>query len=86
VVCSFEGVENMKANIEKFKLSYSFFHTNAWKYYKARNQGCQPDGCKTEYCQYDEPHRDYVYTQTWIDFLVKKLSDDEEYLRVKSFR
>jgi hypothetical protein len=62
------------------------FHTKAWKYYKVREQGYQPEGCNTEYCQYDEPHRDYIYTQTWIDFLVKKLSDDEEYLRVKSFR
>lgn len=76
--------EQIKQRLGKpFNIS---FHTNAWKYYKVRKQGYQPDGCKTEYCQYDEPHKDYVYTQAWIDFLVKKLSDDEEYLRVKSFR
>lgn len=61
-------------------------HTKAWKCYDVRKNGYQPDGCKPEYCQYDEPHKDYVYTQTWIDFLVEKLSDDEEYARVKSFR
>lgn len=61
-------------------------HTKAWKYYKVRKQGYQPDGCKTEYCQFDEPHKDYVYTQAWIDYLINVLSDDEEYLRVKSFK
>ncbi len=62
------------------------FHTKAWKYYKVRRQGYQPDGCNIKYCQYDEPHKDYVYTQEWIDYLVKMLSDNEEYFRVKSFR
>ncbi len=61
-------------------------HTKAWKFYNARKQGYQADGCNPLYCQYDEPHRDYVFTQDWVDFLVNKLADDSEYDRVKSFR
>lgn len=62
------------------------FHSKAWKYYDVRQSGYQADGCKTDYCQFDEPHRDYVYTQAWVDFLSDKLSDEEEYERVKSFK
>lgn len=61
-------------------------HTKAWKYYNVRQRGKQAEGCKTEYCHFDIPHRDYVYTQAWVDFLVEKLSDDSEYERVKSFK
>jgi hypothetical protein len=62
------------------------FHTNAWKCYNVRKPGCQADGCKTSYCQFDEPHKDYIYTQEWIDFLSNKLKDDAEYARVKAFK
>jgi hypothetical protein len=61
-------------------------HARAWKYYKVRRQGYQADGCNPLYCQFDEPHKDYIYTQGWIDFLVQKLTDAKEYEKVKSFR
>ena len=59
-------------------------HTKAWKYYKVRKTGTQANGCDTKYCQYDEAHRDYVYTQAWIDFLFSKFSDPDELSRVKN--
>ncbi|NPV69211.1 MAG: DUF3644 domain-containing protein [Firmicutes bacterium] len=61
-------------------------HTQAWKLFGVRKPGEDPAGCKTEYCQFDEPHSDYIYTQKWIDFLVLKLSDEQEYNRVVSFK
>ncbi|MDL2267745.1 DUF3644 domain-containing protein [Desulfovibrio sp. OttesenSCG-928-G15] len=61
-------------------------HANAWKFYDVRKRGYQADGCNSLYCQYDEPHKDYVFTQEWIDFLVDKLADETEYNRVKAFR
>ena len=61
-------------------------HTLAWKYYGVRASGVQPDQCKPEYCQFDSVHRDYIYTDAWVDFLVDKLSDPEEYDRVTGFR
>lgn len=61
-------------------------HAKAWKYYKVRKQGTQADGCDTRYCQYDEAHRDYVYTQAWIDFLLKKFSDPDELSMVRNYK
>lgn len=61
-------------------------HTQAWKYYKIRKSGETPEDCKTEFCQFDEAHRDYIYTQQWVDFLVKKLVDNEEYIKVSSYK
>lgn len=63
-----------------------FNHTQAWKYYKVRKSNYQPDGCTIEFCQYDEAHRDYVYTQAWVDFLIKKLSNDGEYQKVIAYK
>lgn len=65
-----------------FKFSVAL-HTKAWKYYKVRKTGTQANGCNTKYCQYDEAHRDYVYTQDWIEFLLSKLSDPNELLKIR---
>lgn len=61
-------------------------HARAWKCYKVRKQGTQADGCDIRYCQYDEAHRDYVYTQAWIDFLLKKFSDPDELSMVRNYK
>ena len=61
-------------------------HTNAWKYYKIRKSGEMPEECKTDYCQFDIAHRDYIYTDKWIEFLVRKLSDEAEYIKITSYR
>lgn len=60
-------------------------HTQAWRYYEVRKRSATPEGCKVEYCQYDEAHRSYIYTSQWVDFLVQKLSDSTEYEKVTSF-
>lgn len=49
-------------------------HTKAWKYYAVRGTVREPQKCKTKYCQYDEPHKDFIYTQAWIDFLVDQIT------------
>ena len=61
-------------------------HTQAWRYYGVRKRYATPEGCKVEYCQYDEAHKTYVYTSRWVDFLAQKLSDSREYGKVTSFR
>ena len=30
-----------------------------------------PDETNTEYCHYDEVHKDYIYQDSWVDFIVK---------------
>ena len=60
-------------------------HTLAWKYYGVRKRGKQ-DKCDTKYCQFDEAHGDYVYTQAWVDFLTDKLQDPVELEKVRKHR
>jgi hypothetical protein len=76
-------IEKVEAKIGKpFKIHH---HTRAWKFYKIR-----PDTFKknhlNDYCYSDSAHEDYVYTPTWVDFLVRKLSNEEEYERVISHK
>ena len=48
------------------------WHVKMWKKYKVRpNQ----KNCLTEYCQYDEPHSDYIYTDAWVDLLIKDINN-----------
>lgn len=59
-------------------------HTCAWKYYKIRPDGRSkdPEKTKSDYCIYDRVHKDYLYTQAWVEFLVMKLSDSRTYKEV----
>lgn len=61
-------------------------HTLAWKYFGVRQSGLSATGCKTEYCQYDEPHRDYVYTQKWVDLLTKAVTNSAKYDELRSYK
>ncbi len=60
-------------------------HTAAWKYYKVRESGNDPTKCETKYCQYDDVHESYVYTEDWVEFLVLKLADQKEYEKVITY-
>ena len=66
------------------KFNASFHHAQACKFYKIRPLEKKGDGCNLEYCQFDEPHKDFVYTQAWIDFLAEKLSNNNEYSKLFS--
>lgn len=68
---------------KEFKIHH---HTNAWKYYNIRKPGKQSEGCKTEYCQFDELHGDYSYTKEWVEFLVENLSDILIYETIINFK
>ena len=59
-------------------------HTLAWKHWKVRppKNATDPAACNTEYCQYDVVHKDYVYTEAWVQFLVSQAMDPETYHRV----
>lgn len=61
-------------------------HTLAWKKYKVRPEQKGSANCDVRFCQYDVAHNDYVYTEDWVDFLIKKLSDDNEYKSLKNFK
>ena len=50
------------------------WHTKMWKKHKVRPPTSDENKLvtKEEYCQYDEPHKDYIYTEKWVDFLIEK--------------
>ncbi len=56
-------------------------HTRCWKKYKVRPQknSDNPSNTKDEYCVYDDLTGHYGYTKKWIDFLVEKMNDENEY-------
>lgn len=58
----------------------------AWKKYKVRPEQKGSANCNIRFCQYDVAHNDYVYTEDWVDFLIQKLSDDNEYKALKNFK
>jgi len=72
-----EVVEAVKKTIPAFTMHV---HTKAWKYYRVRPESTSsnPENCDTNHCVYDRTHKDYVYTDTWISFLIDELSDEKE--------
>jgi len=56
-------------------------HTSAWRYYRVRPPGgdSHPERTAPEYCLYDQPHEDYLYTQAWIEKLARDLVDVTQY-------
>jgi hypothetical protein len=62
----------------KFNLST---HTLAWKHYAVRplSNDSRPERTTPQYCVYDPVHRDWLYTQPWVELLVRDLSDPQRY-------
>lgn len=56
-------------------------HTLAWKYWKVRPVGdaLDPGACNSKFCLCDVLHKDYVYTDDWVQFLINELRDQKTY-------
>lgn len=56
-------------------------HTRCWRRFNVRPPANaeKPEFTDQRYCSYDKAHRDYLYTPAWIDFLVEKIKDNDEY-------
>ena len=67
-----------KKTVDKFNLDT---HTRCWKKYRVRpeNRDANPERTNATYCVYDAMNKNYGYTQAWIDFLIEKMSNEEEY-------
>ena len=61
-------------------------HTRSWKYYQVRTSDEDPSQCKIKYCQYNEPFKQIIYTDAWIDFLSEKIQDSAELERIRAYR
>ncbi len=69
------------------KLGYRFRindHTVCWKFYQVRpaTNATAPTITNPRFCQYDKPHKDYIYTDEWVEFLVKNLSVPSTYVEI----
>jgi hypothetical protein len=68
-------VEKVKANgIADFTITSN---TLLWQMFGVRPQKDTEDPFNTnpKYCYYDQAHNDYLYTDTWINFIVKAFSE-----------
>lgn len=59
-------------------------HPKAWRHYKVRppKGAARPDRTRADFCVWDEPHGDYVYTEAWVNFLVKELRDKRKFRKI----
>jgi hypothetical protein len=62
-----------------FKFSASSHFPRAWKALEVRppTGDSHPERTRTEYCVYDGPHNDYVYTHKFVDKVVSKVSTED---------
>lgn len=63
-------------------------HAQAWRYLKARPKSgaAQPGNTNKEYCIYHAAHKDYTYSDKWVDRLVAATADDTEFSKIKAVK
>lgn len=56
-------------------------HTEAWRHFGVRppKHDPHPERTRSEYCSYDDVHEDYVYTNAWVEKLVREFSDASKF-------
>lgn len=57
-------------------------HIQCWKYYRVRES---KDNFDSQYCDYKPAYDTFAYSQQWVDFLIKELSDNDKYKEVMHF-
>lgn len=68
--------------------SPSYHHALACQYYKVRPKKGDPHPEKTrvEFCQYDAAHKDYVFTEQWVTFLIEEMKKPGQYQKILESR
>jgi len=63
-------------------------HTQAWKHFKARPKpgAAQPGQTDKDFCIYHAAHKDYTYSDKWVDRLVAAVADDAEIAAIKAVK
>lgn len=61
------------------RVPYSFTsdsHARAWRHFGVRpsSGAAHPARTKAKYCVYDKAHHDYLYTNEWVELLVKEIA------------
>ncbi|GGO67745.1 DUF3644 domain-containing protein [Bowmanella pacifica] len=69
--------------VSKKILSFNMpLHTKCWKYFDSRPQAEQRN-FKGEYCGFVEGFEGYLYTTSWVNYLIKELSVPEKILEIR---
>jgi hypothetical protein len=63
-------------------------HSQAWRYLKARPKSgsAQPGNTNKEFCIYHKAHKDYTYSDKWVERLVATVADDAEFGAIKAVK
>lgn len=63
-------------------------HTQAWRLHKVRPVagGKQPDQTDKNYCIYHAAHRDYTYSDKWVDRVIEEVSDNQKFAAIKAVK
>lgn len=63
-------------------------HTQAWQKFDARpsKSVAQPQNTNKDYCIYHVAHKDYTYSDKWVDFITSYISNDQNYEELKAFK
>ena len=72
-----EVVKRIAPRVPAFNLTY---HTYATRHFKVRPRGgaSDPTATVTAFCLYDAAHGDYMYTQAWVNRLLRELEPDPD--------
>lgn len=59
-------------------------HTVCWQHFEVRPAGGSPtpERTKPEFCRWDAAFERHTYTEAWVNYLVRKLSDATEHRRI----
>lgn len=62
-------------------------HTQCWRFFhvRPRSDDPHPQNCDPRYCYYDSAHEDYLYSQAWVDLLVKELANPARVSEIEQF-
>lgn len=63
-------------------------HTQAWRKFEVRPRkgATQPDNTKRDYCVYHAAHKDYTYSDQWIELLIAEVSDEQKFADLKAVK
>ncbi len=61
-------------------------HTKAWHYFKVRpkTNASKPEHTNKKFCLYHKVHKDYTYSNDWVDFLAEAINDPAKFQKIRS--
>lgn len=76
-------IELVKHYGDKIKFGPSTNHHACYKFYNVKPKRGEPkEKTNQDFCIYDSVHKDYVYTESWVSFLINNLSNKKTFLKI----